>query len=339
MIIHYYSRPTTPAGYFALAAKSTLFALGGLILIFLLMHTLGVENPGLLKIFYIGLQPVADRIFYAAGLQQLSPMAQSEYTIFLLMFIPALVNGGHMLRLKLEQLRVLDEAYGPVKRPEHMAWFIASFTFLFICVAVRSLELAIPDPLMRITADAARLVFILAGGLACLSTLIIGWQLRSSWLKSPDAIKLPGSKPRKGSGKAKPSHLKVAIDNTTPAKAAGQPLHLAEYDMGIYIALTAEIVQACGRQENLPDAAKLHENMSMLQKAAQLTRSGQFSHPDLQDLCERACALLAAGQLHHLPDLQAAMALYKRADPAKLTAIAAEFKKLLENQPVYRHLT
>lgn len=326
MRIVYYTPPSTPTGYFWLAIKATLLAYAGLAgLYFLFSFTSGgnIEGNGVFGFFHNIFSGIAVPIFNWAGLTGISTGRSGLYIMFLFMFLPALLNAIPMMRLKLEQLALLDEAYGPVRQPEHRRWFGLAATFLLGAFFLRYLAIEPAEGLMQISIDCTRLSVFLTCLTAGVCFIVIGTRLQASWQKSPAAVKLPGEAKKK-----KTTHLKVAVDNTTPARPNG--MSPAPMDTGLYVALTAEIIQAAGRTGQLPAASDIEEPMQMLQKAALMTRSGQLSHPDLAGLCERACTLLNEGGLQHLPDLKTALALYKRANPAQLTDIAAELKKLLE---------
>lgn len=328
MRIVYYTPPSTPGQYFGLAIKACLLAYFGTGLLYFLFNLISSFDNKVLEFFHNIFHPVTSPIFYWAGLEP-SISESGIYTVFLLLFLPGLLNVFPMMRLKLEQLRLLDEAYGPVKRPEHIWWFSGSVLFLIALCLLRYMQLHSDNTIIQLYINCTRAGAVVVLGLSSLCFLIIGMRLRGSWQKSPNAVKMPAAKKPRG-------NLKVAVDNTAPAKktvpnAAPAPVRLIESDTGIYVALTAEIIQAAGRTKALPTPDALMGPMEMMQKAALMTRSGQFSHSDLKGLCERTCALLAEGKLKHMPDLKTALALYKRANPAKLTEIAAELKQQLEN--------
>lgn len=325
MRIVYYTPPSTPGQYFALAVKASLLAYLGLTLFYFLFSFLGDSENTVFSFFHEFFSPVTSTVFSWAGLTDLTHKEAGLYTLFMLLFTPAMLNVIPMMRLKLEQLRLLDEAYGPVRRPEHIFWFSGAAFFLFGFFSLRYIAPSTADGLTLAFVDGTRVAAVLVCLICCTCFLIIGWRLYGSWCKSPDSIRI--SAPKK---KPKPQ-LKVAIDNTATVRTGSKPaLNLTDSDNGIYVALTAEMIQAAGRTKALPTAETLLVPMEMLQKAALITRSGQFSHADLKGLCERACALLTEGKLTHMPDLKTALALYKRANPAKLMDIAAELKKQLE---------
>jgi len=318
----YHPRPATTGAYFFLAIKTTLLAYVGTIIIYLLNNSVGTGlegNSGVLSFFYGIFSPVTLPVFAWAGLHDLSVNMAGLYTIFLLMFTPALLNAIHITRVKLEQIALLDEAYGPLKKPEHQLWFFIAFFLFSGAFFLRQLENNTADTLTHIIVNCTRLLAPCILFTSSICMVIIGWRMRSSWLKSPEAATLPPKK-------KKPTQLRVAVDNSTLQNAAAPAIE----DNGLYVALTAELIQAAGRSKAMPQAAALCETLAMLQKAAQMTRSNQFSHPDLAGLCEKTCTLFAQGRISHLPDLKAALAIYKRADPARLMEIAAELKKLHE---------
>lgn len=318
MRIVYYTPPSTPAEYFQLSVKATLMALGGVTVFYFLLNFLGSSGNTIASFFATLLAPITLPLFSWAGVNAEGGAKIGLYTLFLIMFTPALLNAIPMTSLKLQELRLLDEAYGPVKRPEHRTWFGLAGFFWLICLCQRFLPLPQSAALGQVIIDCIRLISLLGFGITGLCFIIVGTRLYNSWQKSPAAIKLPGEK-------KKPKHLKIAIDNTASAPAPTAP------DSGIYAALTAEIIQIAGRTGELPSADKLLIPLEMLQKAAQMTRSGQFSHPDLKSLCEAVCTAVNNGRIRSLPDLKAAQALFRKPDSSKLQQIAAELKKAIGN--------
>lgn len=321
MRIIYYTPPSTPTDYFWLAVKATLLALFGVTVFYFLFGFLGNGGSNIATFFATLLAPITLPLFKWAGVTTESTGSTGLYTLFLIMFCPALLNAIPMTSLKLQELRLLDEAYGPVKRPEHRIWFGMAAFFWLACVSLRFVPLPAGDALGQVFIDCFRLMALLGFGVAGLCFIVVGGRLYSSWQKSPAAIKLPEEKKR-------PKHLKVAIDNTKPA---GPMPTTPETESGIYTAITAEIIQIAGRTNVLPTAEKLLVPLEMLQKAALMTRSGQFSHPDLKGLCQAVCAAVEGGKIRSLPDLKAAQALFRKPDSGKLKQIASELKKAVEN--------
>lgn len=332
MRIVYYNPPSTPGQYFWLAFKTFMLSYVGIAIFYFLFSMVSGFDNTLTNFLYGILIPVTEPVFRWAGLYDISQSMAGFYTLFILLTLPSLMNIIPMMRLKMEQLRLLDEAYGPVKKPEHLFWFYGTAFFLFGLLSIRYIETDSGDGLQQVFIDCSRIALVLICAVCTICFLLVGMRLRASWKKSPEALQmaLPGAKPKK----KKPGNLKIAVDNSKtvrPTTSAALPqLNTVDSDTGIYVALTAEMIQAAGRLKALPTPDVLIGPLEMMQKAALMTRSGQYSHSDIKGLCERACSLLADGQLVHLPDLAAAQALYKRANPAKLVDIATELKQKLE---------
>mgnify|MGYP000873750650 FL=1 len=138
MRIVYYTPPSTPAAYFWLMLKATGLAYVGLTLLFFLFSLLsGTGYSNVFLFFHEIFAPVTQPVFAAAGLHELAVGESGLYTFYLLLQVPGLLNTIPMMRLKLEQLRQMDEDFGPVRKREHLFWFYAAFVFAFCFMAMR----------------------------------------------------------------------------------------------------------------------------------------------------------------------------------------------------------
>lgn len=327
--------PVTPAGYLPRLFVYIFFSFFGTGLLFLIVQALGRSNiigPDLLSssvnAIHLFLEPITGPVINWSGLLLDDPLQRGLIALFILLFLRPVYVMLQMTGMKLQQLATLENAYGPLSRPQHRLWLVFAFVALGAAALLRYLpQLSLADfaliELMQNCARVAVYIGLLVGGLCCLA---VGYNLRRSWLKGRPAQPV----------KAQPRHLRVAVDNTgLPADTAKPALKTAPRDEvdGLYVALTAELVQACGRLKALPTTEQLVEPLLLMQKAASMTRSGSFYHPDIHTACARAITLLQEGKLKTLPTLAAALRLFKAPAPPQLRAIARELQEKIGEVP------
>lgn len=268
----------------------------------------------LLRLLYEITAPFVDILLKLAGVLRVdNAVYNGVLTVFLFFLVRGLVSLAGYTRLVIFSIEYLDTSIGYIKRRVHGKW-LAGSAFLLLLAALTNLwpPLIVPDPPTRVVVDCSRILFVVGGCAGCLATLMIGLDLRQSWLRggaqSPDAPQTPRIR--------KKPVLRV-IETPKPVKSenAVNP---------VYLALAAELVQACGRTGAPPTVEGLTTTLGMLQKAARLTRADTSPDGDLAGLSRRTLELFTSGQLKTLPDLKAAKRLYDRKGAGVLNPVAAE---------------
>ncbi len=268
----------------------------------------------LLRLLYEITAPFVDILLKLAGVLRVdNAVYNGVLTVFLFFLVKALANLAGLTRLAIFSIEHLDTSIGYIKRRVHTPW-LAGSAFLLLLAALTNFwpPLIVVDPLTRVVVDCSRILFVVGGCAGSLATLMIGLDLRQSWLRggarSSDLPKTPRIR--------KKPVLRV-IETPAPVKpeTTVNP---------VYLALAAELVQACGRTGAPPTVEGLTATLGMLQKAARLTRADTSPDSDLAGLSHRTLELFTSGQLKTLPDLKAAKRLYDRKGAGVLNPVAAE---------------
>jgi hypothetical protein len=321
---YYIQSPMTPMKYIGLSIRMVIVAFAIMGVIMFLLSSLGSGGGGAFGFLYTLFSPVFDQVFWWSGVDAYLGANKGYYALFTLLLLPALFNILQVIRLRLQELRYLEENFGPINRPEHVYSFAVCCILLLVAAGLRYFprdEFVTTDFALML-ANASRIVIWLAALAGALGYAVIGFSLKASWARNPASLKAA----KRAQGK-----VRLMVDNTkAPAAKRQDPVKLIEPESSPYVALTAALVQAAGYLKAMPTASDIAEPLMLQQKASSMTNSGVFAGIDIRDLCERACALVVSGQLATLPDLKTLQALYKKADPARLQAIAAELRAKLD---------
>lgn len=242
---------------------------------------------------------------------------------FGLLFIRNLFMLRPLHQAYMEQIDLIEQAYGAVNKPAHRLWYGLSVFFLVCSLSLTGLPSWIAQgELTQLLMNMLRVGLFLGCGFASLSSFLLGRRLHLSWRRfKAGFVKQP----------VDDSHLQAR------SSADSESWITAEADEGLFIALAAEMVQNMGSRRQLPDYSQIQHALGELQAAARMTHSRQFDHSNLDDLCQKACDLLASGELKTLPNLQTAEQIYTHSDAGRLFDLAEELRnKLASPLPVKR---